>query len=111
MTCDQLICHYCATSTKEHAGHTFDMVEPAAIKHRNELIEIIGPTDEMSASLTKAKKNIINMKSKIENQAKKIEKIIDRSYTEHLTKLNEHHQQLKKQLQDELSQKEIALTT
>ncbi|XP_065888539.1 E3 ubiquitin-protein ligase TRIM71-like [Dysidea avara] len=110
-TCKKLICHYCVTSTKDHVGHTFDMIESAAVKHRNELTDIIAPVDEMSTSLTKTKKDIINMKSKLENQAKKAIKMIDRCYAEQLTKLNEHHQQLKKQLQDELSQKEEALTT
>ena len=50
------------------------------------------------------------MKHKIQKQVKQVDDMIDKCYAEQLTKLNEHHQQLKKQLQDELSQKEIALT-
>ena len=108
-TCDKVICHYCVT--KDHVGHTFDTVESTASKHRNELTKIITPVDEMSTSLTKAKEDINLMKGKIENQAKKIEKLLDKCHEEQIARLNEHHQQLKKQLQDELSQKEIALTT
>ncbi|XP_065889264.1 E3 ubiquitin-protein ligase TRIM71-like [Dysidea avara] len=108
-TCDKVICHYCVT--KDHGGHTFDTVESTASKHRNELIKIITPVDEMSTSLTKAKKDINLMKGKIENQAIKIEKLFDKCHEEQIARLNKHHQQLKKQLQDELSQKEIALTT
>jgi len=50
------------------------------------------------------------MKDKIQNLGKQINQSIDRCYVEQLTKLNQH-QQLKMQLQDELSQKEEALTT
>jgi len=50
-------------------------------------------------------------KDKIQNQAKEVDTMIDKYYTEQHTKLNEHHQQPKKQLQDELSQKVIILTT
>ena len=108
-TCDKVICHYCVT--KDHVGHTFDTVESTASKHRNELIKIIAPVDEMSTSLTKAKKDINLMKGKIENQAIKIKKLLDKCHEEQIARLNEHHQQLKKQLQDELSQKGEALTT
>ena len=54
---------------------------------------------------------IVAMKEKIQKQAKAVDQMIDRCYVEQLTKLNEHHQKLKKELQDELSWQDKALTT
>ncbi|XP_065889263.1 E3 ubiquitin-protein ligase TRIM71-like [Dysidea avara] len=107
--CQNLICLSC--SVKEHVEHAHDIVEIAATKHRNSLIKVIDSVEEMCENLSKAEKNIISMKDKIQRQVKQIDIIIDEHYAEQLTKLNKHHLQLKKQLQDELSQKEEAVTT
>ena len=107
--CQNLICLSC--SVKEHVEHTHDTVVISANKHRNELTKMNAPVDEMNENLSKAEETIITMKDKIQKQVTEVDEMIDKCYTEQLTKLNEHHQQLKKQLQDELSQKEIALTT
>ena len=109
VTCDKIICLYC--TVKDHAGHTHDIVEVTAAKHRDELTKMIAPAQEMSENLSKAEETITAMKDKIQKQVEQVDAMIDKCYTEQLTKLNEHHQQLKKQLQDELSHKEIALTT
>ena len=108
-TCDKIVCLYC--TVKDHVGHTHDIVEVTATKHRNELTKMIAPIEKMSENLSKAKETIITMKDKILKQVTEVDEMIDKCYTEQLTRLNEHHQELKKQLQDELSQKEIALTT
>ena len=107
--CQNLICLLC--SVKEHVEHTHDTVVISANKHRNELAKMIAPVDKMSENLSKAEETIIAMRDKIQKQVTEVDEMIDKCYTEQLTKLNKHHQQLKKQLQDELSQKEIALTT
>jgi len=107
-TCDKVICHYCVT--KDHVGHTFDTVESTASKHRDELTKLIAPVDEMITNLTKSKREIVFMKGKIDNQASEIEKMIDECLADQVAKLNQQHQQLKKQLLGELSQKEEALT-
>ncbi|XP_065889227.1 E3 ubiquitin-protein ligase TRIM71-like isoform X2 [Dysidea avara] len=107
--CQHLICLLC--SVVEHVEHTYDTVVISASKYRNELTKLIAPVETMSEKLSKAEKNLISMKHKILKQVKEINEMIDNCYTEQLTKLNEHHQQLKKQLQDELSQKEMKLTT
>ena len=106
--CQHLICLLC--SVVEHVEHTHDTVVISANKHRNELTKLISPVETMSERLSKAEKNLISMKHKILKQVTEVNEMIDKCYTEQLTKLNEHHQQLKKQLQDELSLKEIALT-
>ncbi|XP_065889278.1 E3 ubiquitin-protein ligase TRIM45-like [Dysidea avara] len=108
-TCDKIVCLYC--TVKDHVGHTHDIVEVTATKHRNELTKMIAPIEKMSENLSKAEETIMTMKDKIQKQVTLVDDMIDKCYTEQLTKLNEHHQELKKQLQDELSQKEIALTT
>ena len=107
--CQHLICLLC--SVVEHVEHTYDTVVISANKYRNELMKLIAPVETMSEKLSKAEKNLISMKHKILKQVKEINEMIDKCYTEQLTKLNEHHQHLKKQLQDELSQKEMKLTT
>ena len=106
--CQNLICLSC--SLKEHVEHTHNTVVISATKHRNELTKMI-TVDEMSENLTKAEAGIFNMKDKIQKQATRIDEIIDKCLADQVAKLNEHHQELKKQLQDELSQKEEALTT
>ncbi|XP_065889262.1 E3 ubiquitin-protein ligase TRIM71-like [Dysidea avara] len=107
--CQNLICLSC--SVKEHVEHTHDTVVISANKHRNELAKTIASVDEMSEKLSKAEEAIIAMRDKIQKQVTEVDEMIDKCYTEQLTKLNEHHQQLKKKLQDEISQKEIALAT
>ena len=80
-----------------------------AAKHRGMLAEIIGPVEEMSKSLSKAEANIVNTREKMKEQASEIDQEIDKCYVEQLQELNKHHKQLKKQLQDAVSEKEKAL--
>ena len=106
-TCDKIVCLYC--TVKDHVGHTHDIVEKTASEHRNMLIKIIAPVEEMSDNLSKAEANIVSTQEKIKEQASEIDKEIDKCYVEQLKELNEHHKQLKKQLRDAVSQKEDAL--
>ena len=106
-TCDKIVCLYC--TVKDHVGHTHDLVEKTASEHRNVLMKIIAPVEEMSGNLSKAEANIVSTQEKIKEQAIEIDKEIDKCYVEQLKELNEHHKQLKKQLHDAVSQKEDAL--
>ena len=106
-TCDKIVCLYC--TVKDHVGHTHDIVEKTASEHRNMLMKIIAPVEEMSENLSKAEANIVSTQEKIKEQASEIDKEIDKCYVEQLKELNEHHKQLKKQLRDAVSQKEDAL--
>ena len=107
-TCDKLLCWYCTTK-KEHAEHAHELVEKMASKHRSVLAEIIAPVEEMSENLSKAEANIVSTQEKIKEQASEIDQEIDKCYVEQLQELNKHHQHLKKQLCDAVSQKEDAL--
>ena len=106
-TCDKIVCLYC--TVKDHVGHSHDIVEKTASEHRNVLMKIITPVEEMSKNLSKAEANIISTQEKIKEQASEIDQEIDKCYVEQLQELNKHHKQLKKQLQDAVSEKEKAL--
>ena len=106
-TCDKIVCLYC--TVKDHVGHSHDIVEKTASEHRNVLMKIITPVEEMSKNLSKAEANIVNTQEKIKEQASEIDQEIDKCYVEQLQELNKHHKQLKKQLQDAVSEKEKAL--
>jgi len=73
--------------------------------------EMVAPIEKMSELWSKTEEAIMSMKGKVQKQVKEVDEMIDKCYIEQLSKLNKHHQQLKKQLQDELSRKNIALTT
>ena len=106
-TCDKIVCLHC--TVKDHVGHTHDIVEKTASEHRNMLMKIITPVEEISENLSKAEANIVNTQEKIKEQASEIDQEIDKCYIEQLQELNKHHQHLKKQLRDAVSQKEDAL--
>ena len=106
-TCDKIVCLYC--TVKDHVGHTHDIVEKTASEHRNMLMKIIAPVEEMSENLSKAETNIVSTQEKIKEQASEIDQEIDKCYVEQLQELNKHHKQLKKQLRDAVSQKENSL--
>ena len=106
-TCDKIVCLYC--TVKDHVGHTHDIVEKTASEHRNVLRKIITPVDEMIENLSKAEANIVSTQEKIKEQANEIDQEIDKCYVEQLQELNKHHKQLKKQLNDAVSEKEKAL--
>ena len=106
-TCDKIVCLYC--TVKDHVGHSHDIVEKTASEHRNVLMNIITPVEEMSKNLSKAEANIVSTQEKIKEQASEIDQEIDKCYVEQLQELNKHHKQLKKQLQDAVSEKEKAL--
>ena len=106
-TCDKIVCLYC--TVRDHVGHTHDIVEKTASEHRNMLVKMIAPVEEMSKNLSKAEANIVSTQEKIKEQASEIDQEIDKCYVEQLQELNKHHKQLKKQLRDAVSQKEKAL--
>ena len=107
-TCGKkIVCLYC--TVKDHVGYTHDIVKKTASEHRNMLIKIIAPVEEMSENLSKAEVNIVSTQEKIKEQANEIDQEIDKCYVEQLQELNKHHKQLKKQLRDAVSQKEEAL--
>ena len=106
-TCDKIVCLYC--TVKDHVGHTHDIVEKTASEHRNVLRKVITPVDEMIENLSKAEANIVSTQDKIKEQANEIDQEIDKCYVEQLQELNKHHKQLKKQLNDAVSEKEKAL--
>ena len=93
-TCDKIVCLYC--TVKDHGGHTHDIVEKTAAEHRNMLMKIIAPVEEMSENLSKAEANIVSTQEKIKEQASEIDQEIDKCYVEQLKELNKHHKQLKK---------------
>ena len=78
-------------------------------EHRNMLMKIITPVEEMSENLSKAEANIISAQEKIKEQASEIDQEIDKCYDEQLQELNKHNQHLKKQLHNAVSQKEDVL--
>ena len=106
-TCNKIVCLYC--TVKDHVGHTHEIVEKTASEHRNVLRKIITPVDEMIENLSKAEANIVSTQEKIKEQANEIDQEIDKCYVEQLQELNKHHKQLKKQLNDAVSEKEKAL--
>ena len=65
--------------------------------------------EEMSKNLSKAEANIVSAQEKTKEQASKIDQQIDKCYYQQLQKLNEHHKQLKDELNDAVSQQEKAL--
>ena len=83
-TCDKMICLYC--TVKDHIGHTHDIVKKAASEHRNMLMKIIAPVEEMSENLSKAEANIVSTQEKIKEQASEIDpsQQIDKCYAEQL---------------------------
>jgi len=108
-TCDKIVCLYC--TVKDHAAHKHDTLEVIATNHQNDLTKIISSVEEMSILLSNAEQDVFAMKENVVKQVKEVGEIIDKCYVDHLTKLNEQHRQLKKQLNDDVLQKEKALTT
>ena len=94
---------------KDHVGHTHDIVEKTASEHRNVLMKIITPVDEMIENLSKAEANIVSTQEKIKKQANEIDQEIDKCYYEQLQELNKHHKQLKEQLHNAVLRKDEAL--
>ena len=107
-TCDKFSCLYCAM-TYHKGDHDNDIIEKMAYKHRKLLCDAIAPVEEMIENLSKAEDGINQTQEKIEEQASEIDQEIDKCYDGQLQKLNEHHKQLKKQLQNAVSWKEKAL--
>ena len=85
-TCDKIVCRYC--TVKDHVEHTHDIVEKTASEHRNMLMKIIAPVEQMSDNLSKAEANIVNTQEKIKEQASEIDQEIDHCYVEQLQELN-----------------------
>ena len=106
-TCDKIVCLYC--TVKDHVGHSHDIVEKTASEHRNVLMRIITPVEEMSKNLSKAEANIISTQEKIKEQASEIDQEIDKCYVEQLQELNEHHKQLKERLHNAVARKKTSL--
>ena len=106
-TCDKIVCLYC--TVKDHVGHSHDIVEKTASEHRNVLMRIITPVEEMSKNLSKAEANIVSTQEKIKEQASEIDQEIDKCYVEQLQELNKRHKQLKEQLHVAVSRKDEAL--
>ena len=102
--CDKFTCLHCSS-----VGHARNIIEKLACKHRDLLMKIFTPVEQMSKSLSKAEANIVSTQEKIKEQASKIKQEIDKCYVEQLQKLNEHYKQLKDQLNDAVSEKEKAL--
>ena len=106
-TCDKIVCLYC--TVKDHVGHSHDIVEKTASEHRNVLMKIITPVEEMSKNLSKAEANIVSTQEKIKEQASEIDQEIDKCYVEQLQELNKHHKQLKERLHNAVAQKKTSL--
>ena len=106
-TCDKIVCLYC--TVKDHVGHSHDIVEKTASEHRNVLMKIITPVEEMSKNLSKAEANIVSTQEKIKEQASEIDQEIDKCYIEQLQELNKRHKQLKERLHVAVSRKDEAL--
>ena len=106
-TCDKIVCLYC--TVKDHVGHLHDTVEKTASEHRNVLMKIITPVEEMSKNLSKAEANIVSTQEKIKEQASEIDQEIDKCYVEQLQELNKRHKQLKEQLHVAVSRKDESL--
>ena len=102
--CDKFTCLHCSS-----VGHARNIIEKLACKHRDILMKIFTPVEEMSKSLSKAEVSIANTQEKIKEQASKIKQEIDKCYYEQLQELNKHHKQLKQQLNDAVAEKEKAL--
>jgi len=102
-TCDEIVCLYC--TAKDHVGHTYDSVQKTASEHRIILLEITAPVEGINNNLSEAEDDIICMQEKVKEQAIEIDQQIDKCYGEQIEKLNEQCKQLKKQLQDAVSQK------
>ena len=67
---------------KDHAGHTHDIVEKTASEHRNMLMKIIAPAEEMSENLSKAKDSILSTQQNIKNKPVKwIMKLINAMFS------------------------------
>ena len=108
------VCHeYHSNKFSEHNivdAPSHDHVDKAATsEHRNMLMKIIAPVEEMSKNLSKAEANIASTQEKIKEQASEINQEIDKCYVEQLQELDERHKQLKKQVHDAVSEKEKAL--
>ena len=102
--CDKFTCLHCSS-----VGHAHNIIEKMACKHRNMLMKIFTPIEEMSKNLSKAEANIVSTQEKIKEQASEIDQEIDKCYVEQLQELNKHHKQLKEQLHDAVSRKKTSL--
>jgi len=90
-TCDKVICVYCTVT--DHIGHMHNTVEVMAARCQNKFNEVI---KEVRDGLSKKKDGIKNAREILQKQAKETDENVDKCYAEQLTKLNKHHQQLKK---------------
>ena len=105
--CESYLCKVCHEyHSNKNSEHNIVSLGDAT---RGVLADIIAPVEEMSRNLSKAEANIVSTQEKIKEQANEIDQEIDKCYYEQLQELNKHHKQLKKQLNDAVSEKEKAL--
>ena len=102
-TCDVLVCMYC--TMKEHSGHNHDSTKAVAGK----LKKVTAPIEEMVQDLSIAHNKIDKMRNKIRTQGEEVNKIIDQHYGQLIDDLLQQKDQLKQQVYDIVSHKEVAL--
>lgn len=102
VTCDKLICLYCAI--KQHSDHDHDTVEKKVNKQRDEMKRIAAPLEGMAENLSKAHGNVDSLKKRVQEQGKEIDTKIDEHYDKLFKKLLAQKEQLKKELSVAMSQ-------
>ena len=95
-TCDQLVCHYCTTN--EHNGHVHNSVKKMADKHRNEMVKMIEPVEEMINKLSMLRQKVVGAGEKITSQASEVDQQIDFYYEELHRQLQQQREELKNKL-------------
>ena len=107
-TCEQLVCMYC--TVKDHNGHNHDTVKKMADKPRKALIAFTAPLNEIIKDLSEAHDTVDHMREKIREQSDEVNKKIDLHYDEVIQKALEQKDELKKQVQEIVSQKDKEVT-
>lgn len=87
------------------------MIEEIGLKHKNFLAEIAAPIDEINASLSQIKAELVTAQKRLEEQLTKVEQSINDEYEVQFEKLKERRDLLKRELSNVISQQKEALLT
>ena len=105
--CKQLICRDCIVI--DHKGHEYNFVNKAAVQCRAYLKESVAPLRKTKENISQVLKEVQSMKSKLDLNSTIVARDIDRSVDRLISLLQKHKQQLHREAEQLVEEKQVRL--